>query len=74
MQYDLGPSALLPLWKKAAADFCRPYNPSLSAGLEAANLGSGGMHDNYYITTSDDLSIRWKVKIQKPFIMFSCRL
>ena len=37
--YDMGPMALLPLWRKASWGFFRPKNPTASAGFEPANLG-----------------------------------
>jgi hypothetical protein len=36
-------------------DFYRPWNASLSAGFEPANLGSSGKHDNHYNTENDTL-------------------
>ena len=42
--YDMGPTALLPLRRKASEDFFRPKNPTASAGFETANLGTKGQH------------------------------
>ena len=42
--YDMGPMALLPLWRKACWGFFRPKNPTASAGFEPANLGTKGQH------------------------------
>ena len=42
--YDMGPTALLPLRRKACLGFFRPKNPTASAGFEAANLGTKGQH------------------------------
>ena len=42
--YDMGPTALLPLWWKACWRFFRPKNPKVSAGFEPANLGTKGQH------------------------------
>ena len=42
--YDMGPTALLPLWRKACWGFFRPKNPTASAGFEPANLGTKGQH------------------------------
>jgi len=39
--YDMGPTALLPLRRKA---FFRPKNPMASARFEPANLGTKGQH------------------------------
>ena len=37
--YDMGPTALLPLRRKACWEFFRPKNPTASTGFEPANLG-----------------------------------
>jgi hypothetical protein len=37
---DMGQKALLPLRRKACWGFCRPKNPTASAGLEPANLST----------------------------------
>ena len=42
--YDMGPTALLPLRRKARWEFFRPKNPTTSAGFEPANLGTKGQH------------------------------
>jgi len=42
--YDVGPTALLPLRRKACWGFFRPKNPTASAGCEPANLGTKGQH------------------------------
>ena len=42
--YDMGPTALLPLRRKACCGFFRPKNPTASAGFEPANLGTKGQH------------------------------
>ena len=42
--YDMGPTALLPLRRKACWGFFRPKNPTASAGCEPANLGTKGQH------------------------------
>jgi hypothetical protein len=34
-------------------DFITLKNPSLSAGLQPANLGSNGKHDNHYTTENN---------------------
>jgi hypothetical protein len=43
--YDMGPTALLPLRRKACWGFFffRPKNPTASAGFEPANLGTASM-------------------------------
>ena len=41
---DMGPTALLPLRRKACWEFFRPKNPTASAGFEPANLGTKGQH------------------------------
>ena len=38
--YDIGPTTLLPLQRKACWGFFRPKNPTASAGFEPANLGT----------------------------------
>jgi len=40
--YDMGPTALLPLRRKACWGFFRPKNPT--AGFEPANLGTKDQH------------------------------
>jgi hypothetical protein len=45
--YDMGPTALLPLRKKACWGFFRPKNLMDSAGFDSANLGTRGQHANY---------------------------
>ena len=42
--YDMGPTALLPVRRKACWGFFRPNNPTASAGFEPANLGTKGQH------------------------------
>jgi len=43
--YDMGPTALLPLRRKACWGFFSPLkNPTASAGFEPANLGTKGQH------------------------------
>ena len=42
--YDMGPTALLPLRRKACWGFFRPKNPTASAEFEPANLGTKGQH------------------------------
>ena len=42
--YDMGPTALLPLRRKACWGFFRPKNPTASAAFEPANLGTKGQH------------------------------
>jgi len=42
--YDMGPTALLPLRRKACWGFFLPKNPKASAGCEPANLGTKGQH------------------------------
>ena len=40
----MGPTALLPLRRKACWGFFRPKNPKALAGCEPANLGTKGQH------------------------------
>jgi len=42
--YDMGPTALLPLRRKACWEFFRSKNPTASAGFEPANLGTKDQH------------------------------
>ena len=42
--YDMGPTALLPLRRKACWGFFRPKNPTASTGFEHANLGTKDQH------------------------------
>jgi hypothetical protein len=46
--------AVLSLWRKSCYGFLSLIkNPSLSVGLEPANLGSDGKHTNHYTTEND---------------------
>jgi hypothetical protein len=47
---DMGQTALLPLRKKACCEFFRPKNPTASAGIEPAILGTRGQHANHKTT------------------------
>jgi len=42
--YDMGPTALLHLRKKARWGFFRPKNPTASAGFQPTNSGTKGQH------------------------------
>ena len=42
--YDMGPTALLSLRRKACWEIFPPKNPTASAGFEPANLGTKGQH------------------------------
>ena len=42
--YDMGPTALFPLRRKACWEFLRPKNPTASAEFEPVNLGTKGQH------------------------------
>ena len=42
--YDMGPTALLPLRRKASWGNFRPKNPTASAGFEPVNLDTKGQH------------------------------
>ena len=42
--YDIGPTVLLPLRRKACWGFFRPKYPTASAEFEPANLGTKGQH------------------------------
>ena len=42
--YDMGPTALLPLRRKACWEIFSPKNPTALAGFEPANLGTKGQH------------------------------
>ena len=42
--YDMGPTVLLPLRRKACWRYFRPKNPTASAGFQPANLGTKGQH------------------------------
>ena len=44
VNYDMGTTDLLPLRRKACWGFCRPKNPTASAGLEPVNSGTRGLH------------------------------
>jgi hypothetical protein len=63
--YDISPTALLPIWKKSCNGiFFALKNPSLSTGLDPANLGSIGKHDNHY--TADKYCFEIKLYLS-PF-------
>jgi len=47
---DMGPTALLPLRRKACCGFVSPLKSIASADFEPANLGSNGKQANKYIT------------------------
>jgi hypothetical protein len=47
---DVGPTALLPVRRKACCGFFRPKNPTVSAGFEPAILGTRGQRANHYTT------------------------
>jgi hypothetical protein len=51
--YDMGPTALLPLRRKACCGLL-----SLSVGIEPANRGSNGKHASHYTTEDDGLNFR----------------
>ena len=42
--YDMGPTILLSLRRKACRGFFRPKNPTASAGFKPANLDTKGQH------------------------------
>jgi hypothetical protein len=44
VKHDMGQTPLLPLRRKACWGFCRPKNPTASAGFEPVNLGTKGQH------------------------------
>jgi len=44
--YNMGPTALLPLRRKACWGFFRPKNPTASAGFEPADLGNKSQHSS----------------------------
>jgi hypothetical protein len=44
IKHDMGQTVLLPLRRKACWGFFCPKNPTASAGLEPANLGTKGQH------------------------------
>jgi hypothetical protein len=45
--YDMGPTALFPLRRKACSGIFRSKNPTALAGFEPANLGTRGQHANH---------------------------
>jgi hypothetical protein len=50
----MGPTALLPLWRKSCYRLLSPLrNPSSSTGFEPTNLGSNCKHTNHYTTEGD---------------------
>jgi hypothetical protein len=49
--YDMGPPALLPIWRKECwAIFIALKNPSSQVGFELVTLGSSGKHTDHYTT------------------------
>jgi hypothetical protein len=67
--YDMGLTALLPLWRKVCCGFFITLNnPSPLAGYEPVNLGSNSKHANCY-TTKDNFCCRFKLlKILREFV------
>ena len=51
----MGPTALLPLRRKACWGFFRTKNPTASAGCEPANLGTKGQHAIRRMVNSEEL-------------------
>ena len=58
--YDMGPTALLPLRRKACWGIFRPKNPTASAGVEPANLGTKGQHATW--RPPKPINFRYKIK------------
>jgi len=65
--YDMGPTALLPLRRKACWGFFRPKNPTASAGFEPANLATKDQKSWTYVTNTLKLTAT-----VHPYIQFSC--
>ena len=63
----MGPTALLPLRRKACWGFFRPKNPTASAGFEPANLGTKGQHATSR-PPKPMINKLWDKKIFKVFI------
>ena len=58
--YDMGPTALLPLRRKACCGFFRPKNQTTSAVFKPANLGTKGQHTIYKkITRHTTATTHW---------------
>ena len=82
--YDMGPTALLPLRRKACWGFFSPLkNPTASAGFEPANLGTKGQHatprppkpvlpkygnDKWQVNLSEEPLQQFYFLIQKPHL------
>ena len=66
--YDMGPTALLPLRRKACWGFFRPKNPTASAGFEPANLGTKGQH----ATPRPPKPLFWDITQQIVVIPYRC--
>ena len=60
--YDMGPTALLPLRRKACWGFFGPKNPTALTGFEPANLGTKGQHGTPRPPKPKHNNIRWKIK------------
>ena len=63
--YDMGPTALLPLRKKACWGFFGPKNPTASGGFETANLGTKGQHATSRPPKPLVYEIMWKNILQR---------
>jgi hypothetical protein len=48
--YDMGPPALLPLWRKVCCGFLLPLKVHCLGWFEPMNLGFNGKHTNHYIS------------------------
>jgi hypothetical protein len=63
----MGPTALLPLRRKACWGFFRPKNPTASAGCETANLGTKGQHATSRLPTWQlTIVTHWYYNIMGP--------
>ena len=70
--YDMGPTTLLPLRRKACWIFFRPKNPTASAGFEPANLGTKGQHNTPRPPTSNkSLSFRTRLGFSRKVLSAS---
>ena len=77
--YEMGPTALLPLRRKACWGFFHPKNLTASAGFEPVNLGTKGQHATprplkpiyskqmfVVLTYTSDFIVYYKISVSVP--------
>jgi hypothetical protein len=66
---EMGPTALLPLWRKADWGFFHPKNPTASAGFEPANLHTRDQHANHQITEATFSTAQTHISLWIQFLL-----